>query len=85
MRAYLEIVFDWIFGCHHGHLSRVFTIGRKTYQVCLGCGAELQYSWRTIIRAAGGREPPNRAFPFSGCWTTVAGPVADSTVRAPRG
>ncbi len=35
--------------------------------------------------AAGGREPPNRAFPCSGCWTTVAGPVADSTVRAPRG
>jgi hypothetical protein len=23
--------------------------------------------------------------PCSGCWTTVAGPVADSTVRAPRG
>jgi hypothetical protein len=35
--------------------------------------------------AAGGREPPNPAFPCSGCWTTVAGPVADSTVRAPRG
>src|SRR6516225_5367352 len=35
--------------------------------------------------AAGGREAPNRAFPCSGCWTTVVGPVADSTVRAPRG
>src|SRR5712664_395807 len=26
-----------------------------------------------------------RAFLCSGCWTTGAGPVADSTVRAPRG
>jgi hypothetical protein len=48
MRAFLEILFDWIFGCHHRHLSRVFTIDRRTFQVCLACGAELQYSWRTM-------------------------------------
>ncbi len=29
--------------------------------------------------------PCDWPFPSSGCWTTVAGPVADSTVRAPRG
>jgi hypothetical protein len=48
MRAFFEIIFAWIFGCHHGHLSRVFTIDRHTYQVCFDCGAKLRYSWRTM-------------------------------------
>jgi hypothetical protein len=30
MRAFLEIIFDWIFRCHHRRLSRVFTIDRQT-------------------------------------------------------
>jgi hypothetical protein len=45
MRAFLEIIFDWIFGCHHRHLSRVFTIDRQTYRVCFACGTRLRYSW----------------------------------------
>jgi hypothetical protein len=48
VRAFLEIIFDWIFGCHHRHLSRVFTIDLQTYQVCFACGTKLRYSWRTM-------------------------------------
>jgi len=35
---------DFVFGCHHSNLSRVFTIGRKTYRVCCDCGATFNYS-----------------------------------------
>jgi hypothetical protein len=33
------------FGCHHSQLSRVFTIRKRTYQVCIECGQEFDYSW----------------------------------------
>jgi hypothetical protein len=32
--------FQFIFGCRHRHLSRVFTIKRRTYRVCFDCGRE---------------------------------------------
>ena len=35
---------DFLFGCHHHNLSRVFTIRGRTYQVCCDCGAEFKYS-----------------------------------------
>jgi hypothetical protein len=35
---------DFLFGCHHGHLSRVFTIGGRSYRVCCDCGAKFKYS-----------------------------------------
>jgi uncharacterized membrane protein len=35
---------DFLFGCHHSHLSRVFTIRGRTYQVCSDCGAKFKYS-----------------------------------------
>ena len=35
---------DFLFGCHHRNLSRVFTIGGRTYQVCCDCGTEFKYS-----------------------------------------
>jgi hypothetical protein len=35
---------DFLFGCHHLHLSRVFTIGGETYRVCCDCGARYGYS-----------------------------------------
>jgi hypothetical protein len=35
---------DFLFGCHHGHLSRVFTIGGRTYRVCCDCGEKFKYS-----------------------------------------
>ena len=48
MRAFSNAIFEWIFGCHHRRLSRVFTIDHKTYQVCLVCGRKLEYSWRAM-------------------------------------
>ena len=30
------------FGCHHRHISRVFTIDKRTYKVCLDCGHEFR-------------------------------------------
>jgi hypothetical protein len=40
----LVATLDFVFGCHHGHLSRVFTIDRRTYRVCCDCGARFEYS-----------------------------------------
>jgi hypothetical protein len=40
----LQAALEFLFGCHHGNLSRVFTIRRRTYRVCCDCGAELDYS-----------------------------------------
>jgi len=39
---------DFLFGCHHVHLSRVFTLGGETYQVCCDCGAKYEYSLETM-------------------------------------
>jgi len=44
----LVAVLDFVFGCHHGHLSRVFTIDRRTYRVCCNCGAKFEYSLETM-------------------------------------
>jgi hypothetical protein len=38
-------MFQLAFGCHHRQLSRVFTLERRTYQVCLHCGQQVEYSW----------------------------------------
>ena len=35
------------FGCRHRQRSAVFTIKKRTYQVCLNCGQEFEYSWAT--------------------------------------
>lgn len=40
----LASALDFAFGCHHRHLSRVFTIKGKTYKVCCDCGTHLPYS-----------------------------------------
>jgi len=39
---------DFLFGCHHTHLSRVFTIDGRTYRVCCDCGAKFKYSLATM-------------------------------------
>lgn len=41
-------IFDFLFGCHHQNLSRVFTIHGRTYRVCCKCGAEFKYSLRNM-------------------------------------
>lgn len=40
----LRAAFDLLFGCHHGNLSRIFTIQGRTYRVCCDCGTEFNYS-----------------------------------------
>ncbi len=47
---YMQALVSWLFGCHHHHVSRVFTIERRTYQVCFDCGAEFAYSWDRMHR-----------------------------------
>ncbi len=43
---------DFAFGRHHEHMSRVFTIKGRTYQVCCDCGRDFNYSLRmmSIVR-----------------------------------
>ena len=36
----LSSLLQFIFGCRHRHLSRVFTIKLRTYRVCFDCGRE---------------------------------------------
>lgn len=38
----LHWMIQFAFGCHHRHLSRVFTIDKRTYKVCLDCGHEFR-------------------------------------------
>jgi hypothetical protein len=38
-------ILRFTFGCRHRHKSGVFTIKKRTYQVCLNCGQEFEYSW----------------------------------------
>jgi hypothetical protein len=39
---------DFLFGCSHQNLSRVFTLGGQTYRVCCDCGARFEYSWMNM-------------------------------------
>ena len=36
----ISAIFQFIFVCRHRHMSRVFTIKRRTYRVCFDCGSE---------------------------------------------
>ena len=44
----LLAILDFLFGCHHLHLSRVFTLQGETYRVCCECGARFAYSLKTM-------------------------------------
>ena len=46
--ATILTVLDVFFGCHHVHLSRVFTLQGETYKVCCDCGAKFAYSLETM-------------------------------------
>jgi len=49
-------VFQFIFGCRHPHLSRVFTIKNRTYKVCFDCGREFDLpSAHRPVRSANSR------------------------------
>jgi len=46
--AWLVAILDFLFGCHHGGISRVFTLEGETYKVCCDCGAKFAYSLETM-------------------------------------
>ncbi len=46
--AIIMAVLEFLFGCHHPDLSRVFTLEGETYRVCFGCGAKFEYSLETM-------------------------------------
>jgi hypothetical protein len=46
--ARLVVILDFLFGCHHGAISRVFTLEGETYKVCCDCGAKFAYSLETM-------------------------------------
>jgi len=48
LMATLIAVLDFLFGCHHAHLGRVFTLQGETYRVCCDCGAKYAYSPETM-------------------------------------
>lgn len=52
----LMFALNFLFGCHHGHLSRVFTIDRRTYKVCCDCGAKFAYSLTSMSIERGTRQ-----------------------------
>jgi hypothetical protein len=46
--AIILAILDFLLGCHHLHLSRVFTLQGETYKVCCDCGAKFAYSLETM-------------------------------------
>jgi len=48
MQTSLLWIFESLFGCHHRQLSRIFTIRRRTYRVCVECGREFEYTWELM-------------------------------------
>jgi hypothetical protein len=57
---------DCLFGCHHGNLSRVFTLDGRTYRVCCSCGAKVDYSLENMC--TGHRAPWRPRF----AWLRIA-------------
>ena len=58
----LTALLNFLFGCHHGNLSRVFTIRRRTYRVCCDCGAEFDYSLELMAIHRRQTQPPAIGF-----------------------
>src|SRR5579864_778641 len=53
---------EYLFGCRHRLLSRVFTLQGESYRVCCDCGAKYAYSLETmsIERRVSRRSAPAR-------------------------
>jgi hypothetical protein len=51
MKRLLLELFRLLCGCHHLNLSRVFTLGGRTYRVCCKCGAQFAYCLKTMSLA----------------------------------
>jgi hypothetical protein len=44
LQAVLNFFSEILFGCTHGRVTRPFTLGEETYEVCLDCGKQIYYS-----------------------------------------
>ncbi len=44
IHSLLGFLYDLMFGCRHGRLTRPFTLEQQTYKVCLDCGSKIYYS-----------------------------------------
>ena len=69
MKPFLWL-FQFVCGCHHKRLSRVFTIKQRTYQVCFECGQEFDYSWGRIHSSSGTEISESTILPQEGTKTT---------------
>ena len=60
----LSSVLQFIFGCRHRHLSRVFTIKLRTYRVCFDCAREFDVpTVRDPAQSGGKAKAPSTASP----------------------
>jgi hypothetical protein len=44
LQAVLSFFSEILFGCSHSRVTRPFTLGEETYEVCLDCGKQIYYS-----------------------------------------
>ncbi|MFP5230054.1 MAG: hypothetical protein ACLGXA_20750 [Acidobacteriota bacterium] len=44
LQAVLSFFSQILFGCTHSRVTRPFTLGSETYEVCLDCGKQIYYS-----------------------------------------
>ncbi|HVT99217.1 MAG TPA: hypothetical protein VHE33_17050 [Acidobacteriaceae bacterium] len=44
LQAVLNFFSEILFGCTHTRVTRPFTLGSETYEVCLDCGKQIYYS-----------------------------------------
>ncbi len=67
LKLYGAMTARYLFGCHHRHISRAFTISGRTYRACLDCGSRFKYSLATMSME--GHEVPNPLYVI--CRATV--------------
>ena len=44
LQSVLNFFSEILFGCAHARVTRPFTLGEETYEVCLDCGKQIYYS-----------------------------------------
>jgi hypothetical protein len=53
LRAVFDYLYEFLLGCRHPRLTRLFTIEQETYRVCLECGKHVYYSAETMLPLSG--------------------------------
>jgi hypothetical protein len=76
LQAVLNFFSEILFGCTHARVTRPFTLGSETYEVCLDCGKQIYYSAVEMRRLT--------AFEVHRLKTARAGEVKVVPINAPR-